>query len=107
MGKWLLGRGPPTHRLKATDTEVSFNGNHRRVVEIKGGSLPWIDFKRYEVNMRIVVAVVGDEPVDAANYNLNNLSVRKSEREREGERLRQWATVYLFALCVGGDGGAL
>lgn len=82
MGKWLLGRGPPTHRLKATDTEVSFNGNHRRVVEIKGGSLPWIDFKRYEVNMRIVVAVVGDEPVDAANYNLNNLSVRKSERER-------------------------
>lgn len=50
--------------------------------------------------MRVVVAFVGDEPVDAANYNLNNF-------EREKERVRQWATVYLFALLVGGDGGAL
>lgn len=47
--------------------------------EIKGGSLPWTDFKRYGVNIH--VDVVGDEPVDAANYNLNNL--RESERERE------------------------
>lgn len=49
--------------------------------------------------MRVVVAVVGDEPVDAANYNLTIV--------RERERVRQWATVYLFALLVGGDGGAL
>lgn len=30
--------------------------------------------------MRVVVAVVGDEPVDAANYNLNNCEIaRESE----------------------------
>lgn len=39
--------------------------------------------------MRVVVAVVGDEPVDAANYNLNSLIVRKNERETERGRGRE------------------